>query len=273
MEKFRIPNPKFPEEVTFQAWCRAANTREFLRFAQYARESYPKKITIAIDRKPSIQMLLEANDDCDAYEVIRNYYSQFNKDLEDKRFSNLSKDFFRCLKKIYKYDHFDKRDGSVISSIKTINKDNEELITNHKEVNKQLILTIKELQFDASKPLPKNLDFPEMKSRDIDEMKDILKRLSSGKAIAWDALTDSIFSKTWREKSALLFADLWQNLKLIKNQHFESRLIPLNKLHPNIPTRRDMRPIIVTSPLVKLIEAGIMPDLTKYLVQKLHYGQ
>ena len=181
------------------------------------------------------------------------------------------KDFFRTLKKLYKYDHFDKRDGSIISSLKE--GENEELVTDPDEVNKRLMLTIKDLQFDATKPQPRNLDFPMLKPKSVDEMKEILCKISSGKAIAWDALTDSIFRKTWMEKSALLFADLWQHLKLIKNLHFESRLIPLNKVHPQIPTRKDMRPIIVTSPLVKLIEAGIMPDLRDYLIKNLHHSQ
>ena len=124
---------------------------------------------------------MEANEDCDAAEVIRTYYRQFNKDLEDRRFSSLCKDFFRCLKKFYKYDLFDKREGSIISSLK--NREDEPLITNQDEVNKQLMLTVKELQVDISKPQPKNLDFPTMNVKDIEEMKGILSKLSSGKAI------------------------------------------------------------------------------------------
>jgi len=71
----------------------------------------------------------------------------------------------------------------------------------------------------------------------------------------------------------LIFADLWTSLKQISNIHFESRLIPLNKLHPNIPSRKDLRPIIVTSPIVKLIEAALLPKLKDYLIKQLHPGQ
>jgi len=63
------------------------------------------------------------------------------------------------------------------------------------------------------------------------------------------------------------------NLNFIPNFHFDSRLIPLNKIHPQIPSRKDMRPIIVTSPLIKLVEACLLPDLTTYLIEKLHHSQ
>ena len=133
--------------------------------------------------------------------------------------------------------------------------------------------TMKELQFDASKPHPLNLTFPSMDLKELEDMKTILRRLSNGKAIAWDGVTDSIFKKDWQEKNATIFSDLWKNLGLIKNKHFESRLIPLNKVHPQIPSRKDMRPIVVTSPIVKLIEAGLLPELSEYLIKNLHHGQ
>jgi len=172
---------------------------------------------------------------------------------------------------MFKYDHFDKRDGSIICSIRS--DESEELIIDKNEVDRRLMQTIKELQLDVSKPQPQNLAFPKMEVKGMEEMKKILERISSGKAIAWDAVTDSIFQKSWRDKSARIFADLWNKLKLIKSQHFESRLVPLNKVHPQIPSRKDMRPIIITSPLIKLIEAGLMPELTDYLIKDLHRGQ
>ena len=86
-------------------------------------------------------------------------------------------------------------------------------------------------------------------------------------------MTDSIFHPQLKGHSASIFKDLWANLKRINRIHFESRLIPLNKVHPNIPTRTDMRPIVVTSPIVKLVEASLLPELTQYLTEKLHVSQ
>jgi len=62
-------------------------------------------------------------------------------------------------------------------------------------------------------------------------------------------------------------------LKQIPNIHSECRLVPLNKKNLQIPTRTDMKPIVITSPLVKLIEASLLPDLTDYLVHNLHAAQ
>ena len=101
--KIRIPNKSFAEEITSQAWLKTANTRGFLRYIQYARETFPNKLTVAIDRKPyrkpAIQKLLDSDEDCDAYEILRKYYNQFYKKLEDIRFSNFSREFFQCIKK------------------------------------------------------------------------------------------------------------------------------------------------------------------------------
>jgi len=272
--KIRVPNKKFAEYTTNYAWTNAKNTKEFLRYIQYSCRAHPQRTIATVKRKaykkPAIQVLLEADDDCDALEIIRQYFRQFNNELEDRRFSNISKEFFRYVRKVFKYDQIDKRDGSIISSILG---ENQEIITDPKEVNKQLMLTIKELQVDLRKPQPKNLDFPSLDIKTPMEMKEILNRLWSGKAIAWDSVTDSIFQREWKDHSAIIFADLWKNLKIIKNKHFESRLVPLNKVHPKIPSRKDLRPIVVASPLVKLIETGIMTELSEYLVKKLHPGQ
>ncbi len=213
-----------------------------------------------------IQTLLDSSEDSDVLETIRMYYH-----LEDQRFSNLSQEFFRYIKKVFKYDHFDKRDGSIISCLKT--SDSEAIETDKKLVHEELMKTMKELQCNQARLQAQDIEFPTLSVKSEKEMEDILSRLWNGKAIAWDAVTDSIFHPQLKEHSAAIFRDLWANLKRINRIHFESRLIPLNKVHPNIPTRIDMRPIVVTSPIVKLVEASLLPELTQYRVEKLHVSQ
>ncbi len=271
----KLPNRQLAEEITRKSWICASNTKEFLEINRRMRATFADKLTKVIKRKnyrkPAIQELLDADENCDAMKVIQNYYNDFHRGIEDTRFSNMSKKFFQYLKKVFKYDLIDKRDGSIISSIK--DEIDERIISNPKEVNTQLIKTIKELQVDLLKPQPRNLEFPNLKPYSIDEMKVILTKLNNGKAITWDGITDSIFQKERKERSAKIFADILTNLNHIPNFHFESRLIPLNKIHPKIPSRTDMRPIIVTSALLKLIEACLMPELTSYMVQNLHHSQ
>ena len=117
------------------------------KFVQYSQKSQRRKVTTLIKRqaykKPAIQKLLEADEGCDALETLRKYYRQFNNAQEDKRFSNLSKEFFNYVKKAFRLNEANKKDGSVISSL--LNENNH-IITSPNEVNVQLILTLKELQ-------------------------------------------------------------------------------------------------------------------------------
>jgi len=272
--RVKIPNRKYAEAITHNAWLKASNTGEFLKEIKFWTDIRPKNITLTLKlkayKKPMIQKLLEADAECDALEIIRNYYKEFNQNLEDQRFSNLSREFFKYIKKAFKYDQIDKRDGSIISAI---NDEKDIIITDLKEVNKQLMVTMKELQLNLMEPQPKDLQFPNFPDKTVSEMKDILSKLYHGKAIAWDGVTDAIFRKEWKDRSAMIFKDLWSSLNKLPNKHFESRLIPLNKVFPKIPNRKDMRPIVVTSPLVKLIESGISIELTDYLIRKLHRSQ
>ena len=58
-----------------------------------------------------------------------------------------------------------------------------------------------------------------------------------------------------------------------KNGHFASRLIPLNKAHPETPEITNYRPIVVTSSLVKFLEGFILPSLRVYQKKHLHKSQ
>ena len=46
--------------------------------------------------------------------------------------------------------------------------------------------------------------------------------------------------------------------KVLENEfaknHLLCRLIPLDNAHPNIPKESDYRPIVVTSPIIKILE-------------------
>ena len=73
-------------------------------------------------------------------------------------------------------------------------------------------------------------------------------------------------------KTAEIFQDLWSiDLNSIKGIQcsLTSRLIALNKVFPNTPNRKQFRPILVCSPLQKLLEARFLPKLMKYLTDKL----
>ena len=81
-----------------------------------------------------------------------------------------------------------------------------------------------------------------------------------------------MFKKQNMQRSAQIFRDLWTiDLNSIKGIQcsLTSRLVPLNKVFPNTPNRKQMRPILICSPLQKLLEARFLPKLTNYMNDKL----
>ena len=67
------------------------------------------------------------------------------------------------------------------------------------------------------------------------------------------------------------------NQNTINDKHFkvflESRLIPLNKKFPNCPKIGDIRPIVVTSQLIKFMELRFADKLRKYMIDQLNRPQ
>jgi hypothetical protein len=50
---------------------------------------------------------------------------------------------------------------------------------------------------------------------------------------------------------------------------FEARLVPLNKAWPDIPKADQFRPIVVLSPLFKLLERRFQRQLSRYMTNDL----
>lgn len=61
--------------------------------------------------------------------------------------------------------------------------------------------------------------------------------------------------------------EFWEHKKA--NIHFRSRLIALDKAFPKIPEQNQYRPIVVTSPIIKILEAYLIKDLKEYGREKL----
>jgi len=83
-------------------------------------------------------------------------------------------------------------------------------------------------------------------------------------------------NKESKELAKTKLKNLWTDElnNLPKNsKHFETRLIPLNKVHPNVPSKKDCRPIAVSSALVKLLESRLRRKLEDYMTHRLHRGQ
>lgn len=104
--------------------------------------------------------------------------------------------------------------------------------------------------------------------------------MSSDKALSGDGIQDKLFKghnrctqkkklcKICKKKAELIencFDPVYWNDKEKSSIHFTARLIPLNKEFPNVPAPSKYRPIIVLSPLIKVLELYLLPKLNSYL--------
>jgi len=122
-------------------------------------------------------------------------------------------------------------------------------------------------------PLP----FPVLPLLDQENLENIVNKISYGKALSTDGVSDIIFSKSNRKEVTKKLINLWslgdeKNFE-INLKHFETRIVPLNKKYLDIPSSKDCRPIAIQSPIIKLLECKLKPKLDAYLTQKLCPGQ
>jgi len=85
-----------------------------------------------------------------------------------------------------------------------------------------------------------------------------------------------MFKKEYIERTSEIFTDLWSiDLNEIPGIlcSLTSRLLPLNKVFPEMPTRKQMRAILIGSALQKLLEARFLQKLTNYMTDKLTPSQ
>ena len=144
-------------------------------------------------------------------------------------------------------------------------------------MNKELIKTLKELQINANYPAYKKpVEFPRLPPLSLAECECILKQISHGKAIALDLVSDFFLGDSFIKKSAAVFRDLW-SCQIVKarmfKRHFYTRVTPLNKVAPAIPSRTEFRPIVIMSVIVKILEARLLPKLQSYLKNKMIISQ
>ena len=196
-------------------------------------------------------------------------------EIERARFSPEQGSAFDQIRRITKYDKFEKRDGSIITKVNV----NGEVISNPREVNIYLREALSKLTGEKETPsYVKREHFPNLKPLEISELQNLATKLKKNKAIAADYVHDSaLFERIANcQNTARGFCDLWS--AEVMNDHsvkfcLTGRLVPLNKVHPNIPKPDEMRPIIALSPIFKLIEARFKPKLEAYLSNRMIKSQ
>jgi hypothetical protein len=107
---------------------------------------------------------------------------------------------------------------------------------------------MKKLQYDENDTTTLNpIEFPRLSTLKANEVKIILRKIGVNKAINGDMVSDLIFRASHIGRSSRIFEDLWTNANKIGEKIFISRVVALNKEHPNIGTVDRIRPIVVNS--------------------------
>jgi len=74
--------------------------------------------------------------------VTLKYWKEMIQENEKLRFSQQSKDAFKLLKDVYKYNQFERRDGSIVSKVLEENA----IVSDEKQVNRLLIEHLMSIQ-------------------------------------------------------------------------------------------------------------------------------
>ena len=123
-------------------------------------------------------------------------------------------------------------------------------------------------------------EFPHLPIPSKNEIKELPRAMSKNKPVAYDGISDNIFhihgkcakpntdneSKDCSKKiqfcRSIWDKDYWCTSQ--SNTHFQARLLPLNKVHPKTPSANQYRPIVISSPILKMAESYVKKKLLTF---------
>ncbi len=271
--RIKIVNKKFAESISLKAIQDASNSNEFLEALKEAHTNHQARIYVTLNQRKIERKLFKriVHSGETTRSLIMKYWKEVFEENEEMRFSHLSRDAFQTLKRMSRYDQFGKRDGSIVNKIM---KDGQ-VVTEEDEVNRLLIEQLKSHQWNPNREIyieGNETPFPYLDVLAHEEMKEILGQISRHKALAGDLVSDIILDQEHLDNTADVLKDLWCG-KQLGSQHFQCRLVALNKAHPEIPRPDQFRPVIITSLIVKILEARLLKPLREYAVLRLNRSQ
>ena len=118
---------------------------------------------------------------------------------------------------------------------------------------------------------PQHYFFPSLPPLTNIQVLAMQKSFSYDKAQTFDGFSDKWIRNTERWD---LLSDMWNNYTVSKlKDSLIARLIPLNKVWPDIPQPEQFRPIVVLSPIYKWLELRFLDKLRGYLANQLDTHQ
>ena len=203
---------------------------------------------------------------------VSTYWREKYQEIEEARFSTQQRKAFLDLKKVTRYAAYDKRDGSIATKFLVDGK----IIDDPAEVDGIIMSFVENSQGHVESHQKTDFKPIGRLSHRVPEIHDF----GSKKGLALDLVTTAIFKRDWAPigpwKDTRISAFAAQLLEVDLTHYkfpLKQRLIPLNKNHPQLPGPQDIRPIVVGSPIIKLIEANFLPFMRATVLRGIDNSQ
>ena len=161
-QPIKIPNRKCADHIITKLLRnkRIKNSKLFIQ-GLHEQRRIKKRSMFTILKRRKIQLsllfeqLIQAQDSEQAVSMVNEHWRNFWRENEETRYSKEAAKAYRNLKQILKYHLFEKRDGAIINSIL---KDDNEITSDSKEIEKSLLNQCKKFRWTINGPgFKKNL--------------------------------------------------------------------------------------------------------------------
>jgi len=206
---FRILDRSVASAGTLNAVWNSRNASDFLHLIHKFRKVNKLRIfkTLKrrqVERKLFLALVKEKTEETKT--ILTKYWEELIEGNEKLRYSVQSKEAFQFLKRVFKYNQFERRDGSIADRV--VNGGH--VITEESDVNRLIMENLKSIQVNETYPSYEgHIPFPKLGCLSKHEVEDVLKRFYPGKAFTDDCISDDIFLGEHRDKVIEILCDLW----------------------------------------------------------------
>jgi len=276
-----IPNRHFGKTLMKEAFKKEQQGKnsvmkyyELLRKGMHRRVK-PMRVIKSNDWRQQIQTLFTGSLGLqEIQKTLRQRWTTAWQEFEDKRFSGQQKQAFEQLRRMTKYDVFERRDGGIVRNIVS---EEGKLISNGEEWQRMVGEYLQKLhEAPTQMTVQAGAQWGGLESLSNGETIALMEMMSCGKAVSFDLVGDDMFAvyriggrvteDTLARAEAL--RHVWcpdflnsRDLELA----LEARVIPLNKKFPKAPKVNEIRPIVVSSQLVKFMEMRFVGKLREWM--------
>ena len=121
---------------------------------------------------------------------LKELFNNTVNSIESLRFGKNSRKAFNLMKKIFKYDQFERPGGSIVTAVKV----KDQIIYDKRKVARLIIEHFNENHKPKTKETNvRDIMFPHLPRLSVETIKGLSYNFAKDKAIAWDGISDRIF--------------------------------------------------------------------------------